>query len=175
MKQGKLLRPLSFLLLSALIFFSGSVPVYAGHVRGRRPGIEKKTVIVKRAPRGPFRWHKKGFYRRPQSGLRIDLSVGRIVVRLPFGFRRIVYRGRPYFYCQGVYYAHSPQGYVIVEPPYAGSIQKAADTVEIYIPNANGSYTVVELARSGTGYIGPQGEYYPEHPTVAQLVTLYGK
>ncbi|MFH1878427.1 MAG: hypothetical protein ABH883_06445 [Candidatus Omnitrophota bacterium] len=49
------------------------------------------------------------------------------------------------------------------------------DTVTVSIPNSNGSYTQVTLYRSGTGYTGPQGEYYPGHPTVEQLRTLYGE
>ena len=28
---------------------------------------------------------------------------------------------------------------------------------------------------SGDGFVGPQGEYYPGHPTVEQLKILYGK
>jgi len=46
--------------------------------------------------------------------------------------------------------------------------------VTIYIPNASGGYTSVILKKAGNGYIGPQGELYPEHPTVEQLQALYG-
>ena len=45
----------------------------------------------------------------------------------------------------------------------------------INIPNSRGGYTSVTLRKAGTGYVGPQGEYYYEHPTVDQLRTLYGK
>jgi hypothetical protein len=51
----------------------------------------------------------------------------------------------------------------------------AAETLKISIPNSNGSFTVVKLTKSGSGYIGPQGEYYPGHPSVDQLRVLYGK
>ncbi len=38
-----------------------------------------------------------------------------------------------------------------------------------------GGYTAITLKKWGNGFIGPQGEYYSEHPTVEQLKTLYGK
>ncbi len=44
------------------------------------------------------------------------------------------------------------------------------------MPNRNGSYTPVPLQpASGNTYIGPQGEVYPNLPTVQQLQGLYGK
>ena len=49
------------------------------------------------------------------------------------------------------------------------------EQVTIYIPNGSGGYTAVNLKKAGDGYMGPQGELYPEHPTVEQLQTLYGQ
>jgi hypothetical protein len=49
------------------------------------------------------------------------------------------------------------------------------DSITINIPNNKGGYTAVTLKRSGNGFIGPQGEFYPEFPKVAQLVVIYGK
>jgi len=45
----------------------------------------------------------------------------------------------------------------------------------VYIPNSHGSYNAVVVTRSGEGFKGPQGEYYPEFPKVFQLQMLYGK
>jgi hypothetical protein len=45
----------------------------------------------------------------------------------------------------------------------------------INVPNQSGGYTLVVIKRSGTGFVGPQGEYYPEFPSVAQLQVMYGK
>jgi hypothetical protein len=45
----------------------------------------------------------------------------------------------------------------------------------INIPNNHGGYTAVVLKKSGTGYVGPQGEFYPEFPKVFQLKMMYGK
>lgn len=49
------------------------------------------------------------------------------------------------------------------------------DALTINIPNADGGYTPVTLNRSKNGYTGPQGEFYPDHPTVEQLRILYGE
>jgi hypothetical protein len=45
----------------------------------------------------------------------------------------------------------------------------------INIPNAAGGYTSVLIKRSGKGFIGPQGEFYPEFPRVSVLKVMYGK
>ena len=57
----------------------------------------------------------------------------------------------------------------------AGVKTTSDDAVTIHIPNASGGYTAVKLAKYKDGYKGPQGEYYPGHPTVDQLRALYGK
>jgi hypothetical protein len=51
----------------------------------------------------------------------------------------------------------------------------SGDTVTMNVPNSNGGYTAVVLKRSGTGYVGPQGEYYDQIPTTAQLQAMYGQ
>ena len=57
--------------------------------------------------------------------------------------------------------------------PAAQPQGQASGTVTINIPNTRGGYTAVALKRSGNGFIGPQGEYYSDNPTVEQLKTLY--
>ena len=52
---------------------------------------------------------------------------------------------------------------------------KINETYTINIPNARGSYSAVTLTRSGSGFTGPQGEYYPDFPKVALLQVMYGK
>ncbi len=51
---------------------------------------------------------------------------------------------------------------------------RTSDEVIINIPTSNGGFTPVRLTKHGTGYIGPQGEYYEGNPTVRQLEVLYG-
>jgi len=45
----------------------------------------------------------------------------------------------------------------------------------VNIPNKQGGYNAVVIKRSGSGFVGPQGEYYPEFPKVFQLELMYGK
>ena len=46
--------------------------------------------------------------------------------------------------------------------------------VTVWITNSNGSRTAVKLTRSGCGFIGPRGEWYPTMPTNHQLRVVYG-
>jgi hypothetical protein len=55
---------------------------------------------------------------------------------------------------------------VIAPPP---------DEFTVNIPNTHGGYNAVVIKRSGDGFIGPQGEYYPEFPKVFQLQMKYGQ
>ena len=62
----------------------------------------------------------------------------------------------------------------------ANVVQAASSTAKeepftVNVPNYKGGWTSVTLARSGTGFIGPQGEYYPEFPKIKQLKEMYGK
>jgi hypothetical protein len=45
----------------------------------------------------------------------------------------------------------------------------------VNVPNDHGGYTTVLIKRSGNGFVGPQGEYYPEFPKISQLKLMYGK
>ena len=45
----------------------------------------------------------------------------------------------------------------------------------VNIPNGKGGYTPVVLRIVEGGYIGPQGEFYPAMPSVAQLKAMYGE
>ena len=49
------------------------------------------------------------------------------------------------------------------------------DDITLNIPNVAGGYSAVLVKRSGKGFIGPQGEFYPEFPKVSVLKVLYGK
>ena len=75
-----------------------------------------------------------------------------------------------------------PPQQVVVEQPAPVVVTQApptatysGDTVTVNVPNSNGSYTAVVLRRSGNGYVGPQGEYYDQVPSTAQLQAMYGK
>jgi hypothetical protein len=51
----------------------------------------------------------------------------------------------------------------------------ADESFTVNIPNSKGGHTPVTLKRSGNGFIGPQGEYYPEFPRIDQLKVMYAK
>ena len=73
-----------------------------------------------------------------------------------------------------------PQQVIVAQPApvvvsQAPSTTYSGDTVTVNVPNTNGGYTAVVLKRSGNGYVGPQGEYYDQIPTTAQLQAMYGK
>jgi hypothetical protein len=53
-------------------------------------------------------------------------------------------------------------------------IRYAMNTTTVHVTNSNGSIIAVNLQRSGPGYIGPRGEYYPTLPTQDQLRPVYG-
>ena len=104
--------------------------------------------------------------------------------------------GVPYYY-GNPYYVAAPVGYVGVaqppvayvpasapvaapyatpssatspQPPAAASVN---DSFDIHIPNGNGSFTLVTLQKTEKGFLGPQGEFYADHPTEDQLRERY--
>lgn len=53
--------------------------------------------------------------------------------------------------------------------------QVRSDTFFIHVPDKNGDgFTRVALKRHKSGFRGPQGEFYPLMPSVAQLTEMYG-
>ena len=49
-----------------------------------------------------------------------------------------------------------------------------ADSFTVNVPNSQGGYTALVIQSSGSGYVGPQGEYYSSFPSVPQLQATYG-
>ena len=136
------------------------------------------------------RWYRHGWF-----GFDVAVSalaVGAILDSLPPRYDTVVYGGVPYYYYDNTYYRPYPQGgYIVVPPPpvvtqpvlvapEASPVvvqpqEQIPGILTINIPNSQGGWTSVTLRRQGNGFVGPQGEYYPEHPTVEQLKVLYGK
>jgi len=109
-------------------------------------------------------------------------------------YQPMVVNGTTYYVNNGIYYIYTGLGYQVVQPPVTTVVQAPAptptpiieqpevtsstvsdDTFTVNVPNTKGSYTAVTLKKSGTGYIGPQGEYYADFPKIAQLEAMYGK
>ena len=137
------------------------------------------------------RWYRHGWL-----GFDIAVSalaVGALIDSLPPRCTTVVVGSVPYYYYDNSYYRPYPYGgYVVVPPPIAAPVVVAEQapvyaapvaqpqtqipgTLTINIPNSRGTYTAVTLKRSGNGFVGPQGEYYADNPTVEQLKVLYGK
>src|SRR5208283_85529 len=77
-------------------------------------------------------------------------------------------------------YEPPPPEQVVVAQPAPVVVQGpttiySGDTVTVNVPNSSGGFTAVVLKRSGNGYVGPQGEYYDQVPSTAQLQAMYGK
>lgn len=86
---------------------------------------------------------------------------------------------QPDFIDDDFYFSHVTTPAIIPLPvqysqiPVALSGQQNEFTVNV--PNDHGGYTAVVIKRSGNGFTGPQGEFYPEFPKVSQLKIMYGK
>ena len=125
-------------------------------------------------------YYREGnWYRHDASGVEIAvaaLALGAYVESLPPRYTTVVVQGAPYYYDGTTYYQQYPNGgYIVAQPPVAAVPQvQLQDTLTINVPNSRNGFTSVQLRRSGNGFIGPQGEYYPGSPTVSQLSALYG-
>jgi len=86
----------------------------------------------------------------------------------------------------GDYYSPVPPDYIdgpliitrLPAPGITGPIifntPTQADEFTVNIPNAHGGINAVVIKKSGEGFVGPNGEYYPEFPKVFQLQMKYG-
>lgn len=158
-----------------------------GHSRGRHHEEPRHHYLPRGACPIGFRGHQyfyyDGVYYQGVSGGYTVVSAPRgvIVSSIPWGHHRIWMNGRYYFRYQDTYYVPIQGGYQVVDSPYAASVSNnliAVDEQEnlvINIPNSQGGFTPIALKRSGTGFLGPQGEYYSEFPKVAQLKAMYVK
>ena len=62
-----------------------------------------------------------------------------------------------------------------VNTPFARPVLIQPAQFIVNIPNTQGGFNSVVIKKAGEGFIGPQGEYYPEFPKVFQLQMKYGK
>jgi hypothetical protein len=141
---------------------------------------------------GYYRGHYHGYY--GWGSYWPYWSVGTFMTYLPDDYTTVYVDGIPYYYCYGSYFAPYSNGYMVVPAPSAPSLDQEApapassdeqslaappksassDTATINIPNSKGAFTPVRLTKHKNGYLGPQGEFYTGHPTVAALKALYG-
>ena len=131
------------------------------------------------------------FYRRRHwDYVVVREPIGVVIPAIPVGCHKVIIDGRIYYNYNDVYYLQTAGGYRVVEAPSTvvlqpdvvsdDNINVVSDTgsgsaFTVNIPNSKGGYTAITLKRSGTGFIGPQGEFYPEFPKVEQLRAMYAK
>jgi len=128
-------------------------------------------------------FRQRVFHRRHFSGyIIINFPIGLHVDILPHGHRRLLFERKTYYHFNNTYYSKVDDGYIVVEnpryrmvfPPIDATIYESNGEYLVNLANSNGTYTAITIKKFGTGYIGPQGEYYPDFPSVDQLSTMYG-
>jgi len=152
---------------------------------------------------GATYYYLEGVYYQRQAGryIVVPAPVGAVVTTIPTGYPPVIIDGVVYYTINGVTYMPTPSGYQVVPQPRTIVIQNnntvsvapavasaqnassaqgssttnAEESFTVNIPNSKGNYTPVVLKRSGNGFIGPQGEYYPEFPRIEQLKVMYAK
>ena len=164
----------SIIFLGLGLCFIGSTPSYADHVR---VGVDIGVPVGGYYYGGPY-------YGDPYYAPRY------VVVSPSSSFQPVVINGTTYYVNNGVYYIYTQYGYqavatpagasapVVVQNTVAAPTAVAADTGDSFtvnVPNDKGGYTAVVLKPSGKGFVGPQGEFYPEFPKISQLKVMYGK
>jgi hypothetical protein len=115
----------------------------------------------------------------------ITPPVGAYVSVIPPDFQPVLINGRTYYTDNGVYYiltrrhgykvVAAPVVYAPVQPVVVAQPDTAQDSFPVNIPNNSGGYTTVVIRKSGSGFVGPQGEFYAQFPSVAQLKVMYSK
>jgi hypothetical protein len=157
-----------------------------------------------RVHNGPFDYYywEGMFYRLiAKDYVVVYPPVGVVVPVIPQGCQPVVVDGIAYYNINGITYMATPNGYQVVPQPktiviknyingpdsVANTATQAAagtqtgpatgegDSFTVNVPNSQGGYTAVTLKRSKDGFVGPQGEYYAEFPTVEYLKAMYVK
>ncbi len=132
------------------------------------------------------------FYRQVEKHkyVVVDAPVGIVVPILPRGASMQSYDGVLVYNYKYIDYVQDPKGYRVIDRAERNSLRHPSvsllpavqpapaggpENYDIYVPNRDGSFTLVSLKKTGQGFVGPQGELYPEYPTVEKLKLLYEK
>ncbi len=180
MNRNKILKKVVVIAAVSLIM---AMPFQEASAEGWRRDLPRRhEVVVVRNQR--YHYSDGRFFRAGLFGLGFFLvapPIGAVITVLPAGRRTILVGGARYYYYDNTYYRDCPGGYVVVQQPVATNVVTTpsnvtyGERITINVPNSNGSYTPVTLVKHNNGYVGPQGEFYPGHPTVDQLRALYSK
>ncbi len=172
------------ILLCSVNAFAADRGGHSGARAGREQNFKGRPHEVVNMGHNRYHYRNGRFFRVGWFGLEIAVvtpPMGAVITVLPFGHRIVVVNGATYYSYNNIYYQPCPMGYVVIPQPLERTVVLAENrvlasgNVTINVPNVNGSYTSIMLVKKDNGYIGPQGEYYPEHPTIEQLKALYGR
>ena len=196
---------LTCLLQPSLVFAYGGHDGHGGHGghEWHGGGSTALGIVALSIAGAEFLYSAGMFYRSTPAGyIVVPAPMGAVVPALPPGYAVVYMGGTPYYYYGNAYYAVAPNGYVVTAPPAiaapmavapsvaqvqaptpapisqqpaASAANQPSDAVETYISNGNGSFTVVTLRQTEKGFLGPQGEFYNDHPTEEQLKARYCK
>ena len=160
--------------------------------------VPDKAFIVN-AGGGRYYYYDGLYYNRMGAEyVLIAPPIGAIVAAIPPEYQPVVINGVTYYTDNGIYYVYTRYGYQVVPEPVsvvqsvpvvlpqaapAAPVQAAPvpvapvadESFTVNIPDKKGGYTAVTIKRSGTGFVGPQGEFYAEFPKVVQLQAMYAK
>lgn len=122
------------------------------------------------------------FYHHTPSGyVIVTAPLGTYIETLPRQTKTIVHQSENYYVYDDTYYVKKQKGYQVVTPPQAVvtsnavAVEAPEKTVVINVPNPNGSYIPVTLQKYSDGYVGPNGEFYKDYPSIDQLKAMYAK
>jgi len=117
----------------------------------------------------------------------VEPPVGAVLKLPPPYYEPVMINGTVYYVNNGVYYRGTHSGYQVVESPSGAPVFETArvepqfsnyakDSFTVNVPNYTGhGYTAIVLKKSGDGFTGPQGEFYPAFPRVEDLRVMYAK
>lgn len=133
------------------------------------------------------RHHRHGYHHQPYF---------HPTVIFPSKYVTVIIGGRTYYRCDGRYYRRHRGEYIVVDPSFDHDddhhfvshgrekrnksyakvdIDDDTDSFTVNVPRSYGGYQGVVLTKKGRGFVGPQGEFYSEFPSVEQLKEMYGK
>ena len=176
MKDGGSLRRLLVVPLATLVVMLFVVPAQARSEDRHERRDERRDYHHERYEyRRDYHWDHH-WHHHPEPVFRYPRPHPRFVVYLPIGGWTVVIGGARYYYCDGEYYRYVTGGYEVVPDPrvevkyvYKEAPPQNPEPNEftVNVPRKNGGYTAVVIRRTGNGFVGPQGEFYSEFPSVS--------
>ena len=134
----------------------------------------------------------------------VNPPAGAVVNTIPEDFNPVTINGVTYYADSGIYYIQTTGGFKVVPSPIKAAIQaplvpakesspasvealtppqasitvspdSSDETIIVNVKNSAGAIVPVALKRTDKGFLGPNGEIYPDFPKLKQLQALYGK